>query len=231
MIFFNPNPNIPNVPFRPDLADALSSAPNQPIALFPVRLETRYFALSTGGFGLRVRVYPDQVHIDTHESELTDQELLWGKHFWDQTWHAGNEENALKLAWQQLAERFGAERAAWVARALQPTNLVDRPTAPVPADQPLAKPIVFPTPKPRKDSWTRAPMARVLPTRWYLLGYVGGALTARVAGNVIPDDLAAGPDPNDLLDETQTPNPKEPQVDPGMKWMVDVDVDENNGSG
>jgi hypothetical protein len=71
----------------------------------------------------------------------------------------------------------------------------------------------------------------VLPTRWYLLGYVGGALTARVMGNVIPDDLAAGPDPNALLDETTTPNPDEPQVDPGMKWMIDFDEAEKKGMG
>src|SRR4051812_29054091 len=122
MIFINPNPTIPAVPFRPDLADQLSSAPNQPIALFPVRLETRYFAMPAGGFELRVRVYPDKVHVDTHEPELTDQELLWGKFFWDQTWRAINDENAKKSAWQQLAERFGAQRAGWVARALTPLN-------------------------------------------------------------------------------------------------------------
>src|SRR3954463_12381930 len=104
------NPTIPNVAFRPDLADVLSPAPNQPIALFPVRLETRYFAVPTGGFELRVRVYPDKVHVDTHEPELTDQEVLWGKHFWEQTWRAVADETAKKSAWQQLAERFGPQR-------------------------------------------------------------------------------------------------------------------------
>src|SRR6185295_15198979 len=99
MIFINPNPTIPNVPFRPDLADVLSPGTNQPIVLFPVRLETRYFTLPIGVVELRVRVYPDKVHVDTHERELTDQELTWGKHFWDQTWHAGPDENAKKVAW------------------------------------------------------------------------------------------------------------------------------------
>src|SRR5580765_6486528 len=125
MAFINPNPTIPNVPFRSDLADTLSAAPNQPIALFPVRLETRYFAMASGGYELRVRVYPDKVHVDTHEAELTDQELLWGKHFWEQTWRAANDEGASKAAWQQLAERFGAQRAGWVARAQTPLNPAD----------------------------------------------------------------------------------------------------------
>ena len=124
---------------------------------------------------------------------MTDQELTWGKHFWDQTWHAGPDENAKKVAWQQLAERFGAQRAAWVARALQPLNPLDMPAALIAPDLPLPKPISFPTPATRAESWTRAPQARVLPTRWYVLGYVGGQLTVRVAGNVIPDNLAAAP--------------------------------------
>lgn len=229
MIFINPNPTIPDVPFRPDLADALSLEPNQPIALFPVRLETRYFALPTGGFELRVRVYPDKVHVDTHESELTDQELTWGKHFWEQTWRAGPDDAAKKLAWQQLAERFGAQRAAWVARALSPLNPGDRPTIVV-GDQPLPKPISFPTTASRADSWTRAPQTRVMPTRWYVLGYVGGALTARAAGNVIPDVLAAGPDPNAQLDD-DAPDPEKLPIDDGMKWMVDFDEAERVGMG
>ena len=145
MIFINPNPTIPDVPFRSDLADVLSPSTNQPIALFPVRLETRYFAMPTGGFDLRVRVYPDKVHVDTHEAELTDQELLWGKHFWEQTWRAGPDEAAKKAAWQQLAERFGAQRAGWVSRALNPLNPADRPAVVVAAGQPLPKPIAFPT--------------------------------------------------------------------------------------
>jgi len=231
MIFVNPNPTIPNVPFRPDLADPLSLAPNQPIALFPVRLETRYFALPTGGFELRVRVYPDKVHVDTYESELTDQELTWGKHFWEQTWRAAEEDGAKKLAWQQLAGRFGAQRAAWIARALRPLNPDDRPAQPVAAEQPLPKPIRFPTPASRTDSWTRAPQIRVLPTRWNVLGYAGGALTVRAAGGVIPDVLAAGPDPNALLDGASAPDADKLALDDGMKWMVDFDEAERVGMG
>jgi hypothetical protein len=228
MIFINPNPTIPNVPFRPDLADALSLAPNQPIALFPVRLETRYFALPAGGFELRVRVYPDKVHVDTYERELSEQELTWGKHFWEQTWRAGNDDGAKKLAWQQLAERFGAERAAWIARTLKPLNPEDVPTQPVAGE--LLKPIRFPEPGTRAGAWTRAPQARALPKRWYVLGYTGGVLTARAAGNVIPDVLAAGPDPNDD-DDNAPQNPAEPGIDAGMKWMVDFAEAERVGMG
>src|SRR5690348_4380861 len=127
MAFLNPNPTIPVVPFTPDLAEPLSFGPTQPIMMFPVRLETRFFPLPDGGADLRVRVYPDKVHVDTHEPELTEQEIDWGKHFWEQTWRAANDEEARKIAWRQLAERFDPRRAAWVARALKPLNPDDRP--------------------------------------------------------------------------------------------------------
>ena len=49
----------------------LSFGPARPAVLFPVRLETRFFPQADGSSELRVRVYPDKVHIDSHEPELT----------------------------------------------------------------------------------------------------------------------------------------------------------------
>ena len=86
MAVFIPNPTFPDVPFTPELGAPLSSGAGQPIALLPVRLETRFFPQPDGGAELRVRVYPDKIHIDAHEPGLIDQELTWGKHFWEQTW-------------------------------------------------------------------------------------------------------------------------------------------------
>src|SRR5262245_3042385 len=100
-----PNPDIPNIPNTPEVAMPLSLGPARPVVLFPVRLETRFFTLA-GGSELRVRVYPDAVHIDTHEPELTADELTWGRHFWEQTWRAANDGERGKAAWRQLVDRF-----------------------------------------------------------------------------------------------------------------------------
>src|SRR5215207_11097752 len=144
----NPSLNLPVVPFTPDLATQLTGRLGQPAVLFPVRLETRFFPRPDGTAELRVRVYPDKVHIDTHEPALTEQELIWGKHFWEQSWRAGNDDEARKLAWRQLVDRFDARRAAWVARALKPLNPDDRPAAPVAE---LPKPVAFPSPEIKGD--------------------------------------------------------------------------------
>src|SRR4029434_1898768 len=67
---------------------------DRPLALFPVRLETRFFAQPDRSSELRVRVYPDRIHIDSHETALTPAEKTWGEHYWTQVWRAGNDAQA-----------------------------------------------------------------------------------------------------------------------------------------
>ena len=49
-----------------------------PLLLLPVRLETRFFRKPNNKWELRVRVYPDDIHVDSHEPELTSSEVEWG---------------------------------------------------------------------------------------------------------------------------------------------------------
>jgi len=116
---------------------------NLPLVLLPVRLETRFFSLANNVTELRIRVYPDKIHLDSHEPDLLPTENAWGTHYWEADWRAGNDPTARATAWRQLADRFGPERAAWIARMLQPTNA--RPTTPTTADQPLNPAPAFPT--------------------------------------------------------------------------------------
>jgi hypothetical protein len=205
-------------------------ASDRPLALLPVRLETRFFLQPDSSYELRVRVYPDKIHIDSHETSLTGSEAEWDKHYWEQDWRAGSDENARSAAWRQLAERFGAHRAAWIARALKPRNPEDRPTSPVAADKPLPKPIKFPetaAPEPGKDfSWQRAPLARLLPDRWIAIAYSEGKVAATATGKDIKRPLAVGPDPQKTPAGTGA---EELALDDGMKWMVDFDEAENVG--
>jgi hypothetical protein len=204
------NPDIPNIPDSPAVGTQLSAGAARPLVLFPVRLETRFFPLAAGGSELRVRVYPDTVHIDTHEPALTPDEVTWGKHFWNETLEAGTDEERRKATWRQLADRFGAPRAAWVARTLTPLNVEERR---------------FPTPATQPEPWMRAPHTRVLPNFWILLGYKDGQLIVNVKGAPIREPLATGPDPSPstTVDEVG--------IDKGIKWMVDFNAAEEAGMG
>ena len=183
-----------------------------PLLLLPVRLETRFLPARSGvGAQLRVRVYPDDVHIDTHEPGLTEDEERWGRHFWEQVGNAaagGTEAERRQREWQQLVDRFSAQRAAWITRVLNPA-------APVSITR-------------RQEAWTRAARTQVLPDRWVAVGYREDQPVVTVWGKPIPDSLATGPSPA----SQSTPageNRELPPVDEDMRWMIDFDAAEAKG--
>ena len=173
----------------PPLMQQRLCASDRPLALLPVRLETRFFPQPDGSSELRVRVYPDKIHLDSHEPELTPGELEWGKHFWEQAWRAGNDLQAQGTAWRQLADRFRDARAAWIVRVLEPTNPQQRPTAPVPSDKPLPVAPAFPSVTVIDDgqhaAWRRAPLARLMPDCWIAVVASGGQPAIAVRGGPI----------------------------------------------
>ncbi len=197
------------------LAGTLPS-PATPLVLLPVQVQTRYV-----GTQLLIRVYPDEIHVDSHQEGLTAAEGEWGRRYWELIWPAAGDVPAQRRAWDALVERFGARRAAWIARRLTPTNLAARPGTPP----------VFPDTGPaRAADASPAPVARALPDRWIVMGYnVDGARTLLEAGAPIPETLVVGPG----TDEPAGPPPAagELPLDARMRWMVDFAEAEKVGMG
>jgi hypothetical protein len=140
-----------------------------PIALLPVRLETRFKAalpeVPGDGNKLLVRIYPDDIFADTHEPQLTVGESADGGQYWRELWKGTDP----TIAWSQLLQRTRPQRAAWIVLAMQPTNLAQMKDAPQPG-------IVLPTPSTRTSTWTQAAMTRILPDRWTVIGFRGNRM-------------------------------------------------------
>ncbi|MFD1644546.1 hypothetical protein [Haloarchaeobius litoreus] len=264
--------------FLDSVDDTVSTLSDEPIALLPVRLETRFVEDD-----LLVRVYPDRIHEDSHEPQLTDAERTWGQNFWAYVWYATVEtpvprelstnlpaerqdelvamlvelpdsgypddpaerKRAIRTrAWGQLVERFGRERAKYVVHALRPDvdgshdwmTLLDGSET---AESVGA--LAFPDPDGRPGSWTRAPVARLLPDEWLVYGvwtadddYDGEGDTREtflVHGGAIREPLRVGPDPDAMAVATQAvaDTPEGTRTEAGIDWLVDFAAAERAG--
>ncbi len=194
---------------------------SHPIALLPVRLETRFVQADGGATELLVRVFPDQVHIDAHDPRLSAAELEAGRQFWSSDWRCGDDAERRHRAWRTLAERLDPGRAGWVAQATRPLNASDRPTQAVAdTDPPRLLPEFGPVELADRPA---TPVARLLPAAWTATAYTGGQIVATVTGRPIAVDPAVGPDLDaPLVHGSEGGDDHEvTAVDTGMNWLVD----------
>jgi hypothetical protein len=201
----------------PQVSDLPSALP---VLLLPVRLETRFID-SSNGSELLVRIYPDQMAIDTFEPPLTQAEQSAGTAYWDNLWRAGRGHiEQEKAAWRRLAGAFGPQRASWIALQLTPVNLKRRPAKPTPPHHSPNPLPVYPKVHKRASSWERAPLTIGLPDYVTVVTYQQGKETHRVSGKPIPNTLAIGLNP-------KSKRPQDPtalQVDQDTLWMADFDT-------
>lgn len=169
-----------------------------PIALLPVRLETRYQRGQQGVAALRIRVYPDDLHVQRHTDQLTAAEQQAGRAYWEARFAAAKpasdaesaDDRALreqrpKALWGELVKTLRAPRAAFVVERLRPTNLA---AAATPGSEPA-----FPDVGDPGSRLAAQPIATMLPDRFCAIGYAKGSIVFRRFGQPVPDVLAAAP--------------------------------------
>jgi len=166
-----------------------------PIALLPVRLETRF-----SGSLLQVRIFPDDIWADTHETGLTPNELSSGNSY---IAARASGPVAEKAAWGALVRRWTAPRAAYVVKAT-----------------------IAGSTETRTDSWTRAAEAR-LPDQWVVRAYQGQnvfTITSSPVRQPLALTLSPVSTPADRVQISDSLS-----IDTALQWTVDFSVAESAG--
>lgn len=182
-----------------------------PVLLLPLRLEAIYATNDEDGTPeLRIRVYPDDVHVDSHEAALTDGERTAGTTYWREVFAAGDDVQRRRAAWATLVTAVGGERATWIREALTPTG------------EPPGEPD-FPSVESRPEAWNRAARTLLLPDRLEFSAYRDDELVWRTTGADIPDTLPLGVAPQSVGDDGEEDADTLP-FDSNSRWLVDFEA-------
>jgi len=131
---------------------------DQPIVLLPLRLETHWTPDE-----LLVRIFPDDIGIDSHDPRLTPAERAAAERYQEAVTRATGGSALAEQAWEELVRQTGAPRAAWVARSTDPAR---------------------PVPPGRESGWDLTVSARLLPDRFAVVPIRGQRIMA--SGRVAP---------------------------------------------
>ena len=209
-----------HVALTPEALTQLWSA-EIPILLLPLRVETRF-----KDSALLVRVFPDEIEINSHEEIPTRKEVDAGQGYW-RAIATDASDTARKEAWRKLVEAFQAPRASYVVTRTRPTNWSDHAVV-GPAG------LVFPIePVLKEDAWTEPPLVKVLPDRLVLTLLRGGKIIYRVVGALIDDVVQAGPAPlqgDGTASWSRGPDGKM-VFDATSEWLRDFDIAVKMGLG
>lgn len=196
----------------------LASAPGRlrrgaPVVLLPVRVETRYFARDASHYELRVRIFPDAVHVDDHQPLMSLDEYDAGHAYWQVRLAEGATSDATLTAWHRLCELVGEPRAAWIAAQLDPFGQdgVSNGGGEAP---PVPQPPLAP------EGWSDPAFARCLPDRWAVVGFHDDRRVLLHWGAPVAPDLQVSPDSG--ADEDTA-------FDVGLEWLTNFAVAETAG--
>ncbi|MBL8313126.1 MAG: hypothetical protein JNK55_05205 [Rubrivivax sp.] len=167
-----------------------------PVALLPVRLETRYLDNRTR---LAIRIYPDTLHVMRHLRGLTEAERRGGQDYWAAVVAA---DGTQETVWRRLVAAYRAPRAQFIVQATDPAQ----------PDEAQAV-----------TALSRQTQALLMPDRFCAVGYAAGRREVfRAWGANVPDILPMSPE----LDPTLASAGEAQQAlfGPEREWLFKFDA-------
>ncbi len=133
-----------------------------------------------------MRIFPDQIAVNSHEPELTAQEVTDGQAYWNGALagrqSAGRSRRTRKAPWRTLASLYTPQRAAWIALQLTPTNPAAQPAAAAARRCSARSRARLPRRRPRRDSsWEQPAIADALPDAWTVVLVQGTQTSTLIA--------------------------------------------------
>lgn len=174
---------------------------------------------------LWIRVYPDDIAVDTHETDLAQDEFDDTQVFWTSMF-SETLEMERKIAWKRLLDAHGTFRSAYLAEVLKPLNYTVPGAGGTPTFPALTEPI-------KQRKWSRASKSFVMPDQFVFMVYRGDKVSQHV-GNLVNEgvlDLILGLDPAKVDELNPDVSPEHyfeydaegnfQAIDPDMEWLTD----------
>lgn len=185
--------------FKPRI-DPCDASPSVPLVMLPVRVETK-LRTDAGQPILRVRIYPDTVHVDNLSRSIDEKEAEAGRAYWSALWADPEDPEA----WSTLQHLVG-RRAGWIAHTTRPLNSAQRSSG------------VEPNFPPRSDEISLGTVARCLPNHFIVHTHIHGQAPIITRGTSVPPDLPISPI---ALGDALITKAGKLNVPAGSEWTVD----------
>lgn len=196
------------------LVDSMN--PKTPVVCLPIKIETKFV-----GNELWIRVFPDEIFVNSLEKELTRIEKVEAVSFWNKIYEIGlagsqkEQSTKKKKAVSDLFSLFGKERTAWVLKSSRPINLLT--TDLFGAGKIFNSKPKIPNISLKEEEWTKPAFTDLLPDQFafYLYDHSGELLKTEF-GVSIHKYLQLGIDPTENNVANQL-------YQKGTKWLFNFD--------
>ena len=181
---------------------------------------------------LLVRIYPDDIFLQTHESALTLNEQKSGEVFWKAMWSAeqnfkSDHDAAKKLnnqqtAWHQLVSTHKTQRCTWIVRVMYPLNYEQ-------AEVKNPEQLTFQKVDTKSAAWTKPADTYLLPDAFVVRVYFTETNFKEYTTQPIAPELQLGLNPSEAPGENPEQADGTLRLPESIRWLTDFDTAEKLG--